>query len=106
MIGKSWDGSIANGVAATGVEGLSTIVPISSISSWYDYTRFGGVLRSPGYVQFLASYVGGRPSGVCAAGLSSPPRLVPFWASSTRELKSAGVSVPMALKASAPIARM
>ncbi|MFG3023184.1 Xaa-Pro dipeptidyl-peptidase [Streptomyces sp. NPDC048254] len=36
MIGKSWDGSIANGVAATGVEGLKTIVPISSISSWYD----------------------------------------------------------------------
>jgi X-Pro dipeptidyl-peptidase len=65
MIGKSWDGSIANGVAATGVDGLATIVPISSISSWYDYTRFGGVLRSPGYVQFLASYVGGRPSGVC-----------------------------------------
>ena len=37
MIGKSWDGTIANGVAATGVEGLKTIVPISSISSWYDY---------------------------------------------------------------------
>ena len=29
MIGKSWDGTIANGVAATGVEGLKTIVPIS-----------------------------------------------------------------------------
>ncbi|KMS75232.1 x-prolyl-dipeptidyl aminopeptidase [Streptomyces viridochromogenes] len=37
MIGKSWDGTIANGVAATGVEGLKTIVPISAISSWYDY---------------------------------------------------------------------
>ncbi|KUL44005.1 Xaa-Pro dipeptidyl-peptidase [Streptomyces regalis] len=37
MIGKSWDGTIANGVAATGVEGLKTIVPISGISSWYDY---------------------------------------------------------------------
>lgn len=36
MIGKSWDGSVANGVAATGVAGLKTIVPISSISSWYD----------------------------------------------------------------------
>ncbi|MFE2963143.1 CocE/NonD family hydrolase [Streptomyces sp. NPDC059340] len=35
MIGKSWDGSIANGVAATGVKGLRTIVPVSSISSWY-----------------------------------------------------------------------
>ncbi|MFD7019213.1 Xaa-Pro dipeptidyl-peptidase [Streptomyces sp. NPDC059928] len=37
MIGKSWDGTIANGVAATGVAGLKTIVPISAISSWYDY---------------------------------------------------------------------
>ena len=37
MIGKSCDGTIANGVAATGVEGLRTIVPIGAISSWYDY---------------------------------------------------------------------
>lgn len=37
MIGKSWDGTIANGVAATGVKGLRTIVPIAAISSWYDY---------------------------------------------------------------------
>ncbi|OIJ88869.1 Xaa-Pro dipeptidyl-peptidase [Streptomyces sp. MUSC 14] len=37
MIGKSWDATIANGVAATGVQGLKTIVPISGISSWYDY---------------------------------------------------------------------
>ncbi|MEO3974665.1 Xaa-Pro dipeptidyl-peptidase [Streptomyces sp. CAU 1734] len=37
MIGKSYDGTIANGVAATGVEGLRTIVPIGAISSWYDY---------------------------------------------------------------------
>lgn len=37
MIGKSYDGTIANGVAATGVDGLRTIVPIGAISSWYDY---------------------------------------------------------------------
>ncbi|MEE1754077.1 Xaa-Pro dipeptidyl-peptidase [Streptomyces sp. SP18CS02] len=37
MIGKSWDGTVANGVAATGVPGLKTIVPIGAISSWYDY---------------------------------------------------------------------
>ncbi|MFF7259266.1 Xaa-Pro dipeptidyl-peptidase [Streptomyces sp. NPDC008159] len=37
MIGKSYDGTIANGVAATGVKGLETIVPIGAISSWYDY---------------------------------------------------------------------
>src|SRR5690606_5273481 len=35
MIGKSYDGTLANGVAATGVVGLSTIVPISAISDWY-----------------------------------------------------------------------
>ena len=32
MIGKSYDGTFANGVAATGVEGLTTIVPVSAIS--------------------------------------------------------------------------
>lgn len=37
MIGKSYDATVANGVAATGVEGLRTIVPIGGISSWYDY---------------------------------------------------------------------
>ncbi|MGH8968156.1 MAG: CocE/NonD family hydrolase, partial [Actinomycetes bacterium] len=44
MIGKSYDGTLANGVAATGVEGLETIVPIAAISSWYDYSRMNGVL--------------------------------------------------------------
>jgi X-Pro dipeptidyl-peptidase len=62
MIGKSWDGSIANGVAATGVQGLTTIVPIAGISSWYDYTRFNGTLRFGGYVDFLAGFVNGRGS--------------------------------------------
>jgi X-Pro dipeptidyl-peptidase len=88
MIGKSWDGTIANGVAATGVAGLKTIVPISAISSWYDYTRFGGVLRSPGYVDFLASFVGGRPAGTCdsayaadqAASDDSTGNVNAFWA--------------------------
>ncbi|WP_223199271.1 Xaa-Pro dipeptidyl-peptidase [Solihabitans fulvus] len=42
MIGKSYDGTIADGVAATGVAGLRTIVPISAISSWYDYYRSDG----------------------------------------------------------------
>ncbi|MGH2776105.1 MAG: Xaa-Pro dipeptidyl-peptidase [Actinomycetota bacterium] len=43
MIGKSYDGTLANATAATGVEGLTTIVPISAISSWYDYTRSSGI---------------------------------------------------------------
>ena len=60
MIGKSWDGSIANGVAATGVDGLATIVPISAISSWYDYMRFNGTLRASGYPSYLQSVVSDR----------------------------------------------
>jgi X-Pro dipeptidyl-peptidase len=47
MIGKSYDGTLANGVAATGVEGLTTIVPISAIADWYDYSRMGGVRFNP-----------------------------------------------------------
>ncbi len=43
MIGKSWDGTITQGVAATGVAGLRTIVPIAAISSWYDWFRSDGV---------------------------------------------------------------
>src|SRR5262245_49736576 len=58
MIGKSYDGTLANAVAATGVEGLSTIVPISAISSWYDYTRSNGVIqRGSSYPSFLSNTV-------------------------------------------------
>ncbi len=49
MIGKSYDGTLANGVAATGVEGLKTIVPISAISAWYHYSRTGGVRHNTNY---------------------------------------------------------
>ncbi|MCY1140820.1 Xaa-Pro dipeptidyl-peptidase [Actinoplanes sp. Pm04-4] len=69
MIGKSWDGSVANGVAATGVEGLETIVPISAISSWYDYQRYNGVLRAEDYPEYLHQAVSGRPESVCDATL-------------------------------------
>ncbi|MFF4182607.1 Xaa-Pro dipeptidyl-peptidase [Streptomyces sp. NPDC001691] len=57
MIGKSWDGTIANGVAATGVEGLRTIVPISAISSWYDYYFAKGAALYDGGPAELAGYV-------------------------------------------------
>ncbi|GAA2146582.1 Xaa-Pro dipeptidyl-peptidase [Kitasatospora kazusensis] len=57
MIGKSWDGTIANGVAATGVQGLKTIVPISSISSWYDYYRSDGAALYDGTPADLSSVV-------------------------------------------------
>ena len=70
MIGKSWDGTIANGVAATGVAGLDTIVPISSISSWYDYTRYNGVDHSRGYVNYLDNYVSDKGS-TCTSAISA-----------------------------------
>ncbi len=66
MIGKSYDGTLANGVAATGVKGLKTIVPISAISSWYDYTRSGGVPYSDDYMPWLGGYVG-HDSPACEA---------------------------------------
>ncbi|MEV4439919.1 Xaa-Pro dipeptidyl-peptidase [Streptomyces sp. NPDC049577] len=60
MIGKSYDGTVANGVAATGVKGLRTIVPIGAISSWYDYY----------FAKGAALYDGG-PDGL-ANGIESP----------------------------------
>lgn len=66
MIGKSYDGTLANGVAATGVEGLETIVPIAAISSWYDYYRYGGAIYFPGGPPGLARVVDTDPSEKCA----------------------------------------
>ena len=47
MTGVSYDGTLPNMVATTGVEGLETIVPISAISSWYDYYRANGLVVAP-----------------------------------------------------------
>ncbi|MFE6332354.1 Xaa-Pro dipeptidyl-peptidase [Streptomyces sp. NPDC057806] len=57
MIGKSYDGTIANGVAATGVEGLETIVPIGAISSWYDYYFAQGAPLFGSGPDWLSNYV-------------------------------------------------
>lgn len=43
MTAKSYLGTMCIGVAATGVEGLKTIIPESGISNWYDYYRCGGL---------------------------------------------------------------
>ncbi|GGM66102.1 X-Pro dipeptidyl-peptidase [Longimycelium tulufanense] len=63
MIGKSYDGTIANGVAALGVPGLRTIVPIGAISSWYDYYRSDGVSFgfNPDRLARTVEENGGRP---------------------------------------------
>ncbi|MEU4226087.1 Xaa-Pro dipeptidyl-peptidase [Nonomuraea sp. NPDC026600] len=67
MIGKSYDGTLANAVAATGVRGLETIVPISAISSWYKYQRSNGVVYNYDYASWLANYVDTDPEPKCQA---------------------------------------
>ncbi|GAA4587837.1 Xaa-Pro dipeptidyl-peptidase [Planotetraspora phitsanulokensis] len=62
MIGTSYNGTLPNAVASTGVEGLEAIVPISAISSWYDYYRANGAVVAAGGYQgedtdVLAEYV-------------------------------------------------
>jgi len=47
MTGVSYNGTLPNQVATTGVEGLRTIVPVSAISNWYDYYRANGLVRAP-----------------------------------------------------------
>jgi predicted acyl esterase len=47
MIGTSYNGTLPEAVATTGVDGLQAIVPISAISDWYDYYRANGMVRAP-----------------------------------------------------------
>ena len=51
MIGQSYNGTLPNMAAASGVEGLKAIVPIAAISSWYDYYRANGGVVAPGGFQ-------------------------------------------------------
>ncbi len=51
MIGISYNGTLPNMAAATGVPGLKAIVPIAAISSWYDYYRANGLVVAPGGYQ-------------------------------------------------------
>lgn len=43
MSGKSYLGTMCIAVAATGVEGLKTIIPEAAISNWYEYYRYNGL---------------------------------------------------------------
>ena len=63
MTGLSWAGTTTFGVAATGVEGLKTIVPAAGIASWYDYfnsqgTQFSNAPYSD--LSWLSLYVSTR----------------------------------------------
>jgi X-Pro dipeptidyl-peptidase len=48
MVGVSYNGTLPNMVATTGVEGLNAIIPVAAISSWYDYYRANGLVVGPG----------------------------------------------------------
>ena len=83
MVGTSYNGTLPNQVATTGVEGLKTIIPVSAISSWYDYYRANGLVVAPhsntrgagenDYLgedtDVLGDYIGGPrmedPNGAC-----------------------------------------
>jgi X-Pro dipeptidyl-peptidase len=82
MVGTSYNGTLPNQVATTGVEGLKTIIPVSAISSWYDYYRANGLVVAPhsetngvgenSYLgedtDVLGDYIGGprmQPGGEC-----------------------------------------
>jgi X-Pro dipeptidyl-peptidase len=81
MTGVSYNGTLPNQVATTGVEGLETIIPVSAISSWYDYYRANGLVVAPhsetqgvgenGYLgedtDVLASFIGGSRMAVRCA---------------------------------------
>lgn len=94
MMGVSYNGTLPNAVATTGVRGLEAIVPIAAISSWYDYYRADGAVVAPGTFQgedldVLAKYVLTRAdSAVCGPLIDAIERdqdrlsgdYSPFWA--------------------------
>ncbi|WP_433549552.1 Xaa-Pro dipeptidyl-peptidase [Streptomyces sp. CA-294286] len=67
MMGISYNGTLPTAVASTGVKGLKAIVPISGISSWYDYYRAGGGVVAPGGYQ-------GEDTDILAKGVNSRTR--------------------------------
>ncbi|WP_197371992.1 Xaa-Pro dipeptidyl-peptidase, partial [Streptomyces clavuligerus] len=88
MIGKSYDGTVANAVAATGVEGLKTIVSIGAISTWYDYYFAKGAPLYGTGPDWLSYHVNSpaarqRCQGVQQRLIDGAPRtgdLTPLWA--------------------------
>lgn len=60
MIGESYLGTLQNGVASSGIEGLETIVPISSAWSWYHEVRANGAV-------LFAENTGDKPLSIFAA---------------------------------------
>lgn len=72
MIGKSYDGTLAEGVAATGVAGLKAIVPQSAIDDWYMYSRTGGIRFNTHYPRSLSTTItDSADRAVCSAAYAA-----------------------------------
>ncbi|MEV0404441.1 CocE/NonD family hydrolase [Actinoallomurus sp. NPDC050550] len=68
MIGHSYEGGLAIGVAGTGVPGLKTIVPLAGTTNWYDQWRMNGTITwFKGGQEWLARRVDLDPEEKCAA---------------------------------------
>jgi X-Pro dipeptidyl-peptidase len=48
MTGTSYNGFLPFAAAATGVDGLKAIIPVAPVTSFYQYYRSNGLVRSPG----------------------------------------------------------
>jgi len=48
MTGTSYDGTLCIAAATTGVQGLEAIIPVAPVTSFYQYYRSNGLVRSPG----------------------------------------------------------
>jgi X-Pro dipeptidyl-peptidase len=48
MTGTSYNGFLPFAAATTGVEGLKAIIPVAPVTSFYQYYRSNGLVRSPG----------------------------------------------------------
>lgn len=102
MTGVSYNGTLPNMVATTGVEGLKAIVPVAAISDWYDYYRANGLVVGPGgYVgedaDVLGKFIVRR--GACSGALARLNRdmgrehgdFTPFWAARDYVARASGV---------------
>jgi X-Pro dipeptidyl-peptidase len=48
MMGTSYNGTLCIAAATTGAEGLEAIIPVAPVTSFYEYYRSNGLVRSPG----------------------------------------------------------
>ncbi|MBM2620760.1 Xaa-Pro dipeptidyl-peptidase [Actinoplanes sp. LDG1-06] len=81
MYGVSYNGTLPIMAAITGRSALKTIIPISAVTSWYDYYRANGLVVAPGGWQgedldVMAKYILTRANPeVCASAMDELTRI-------------------------------